>query len=134
VLAWWGFAAAAAAVAFVALTLQIRQPTAPIEEPPSYRAVVEEAVQSMLPEGVRLPRDAFVLRWAGPEGARYDVQVATEDLRVLAKARGIEATEYRVPEERLRDLAPGARIVWQVEAVFSDGSRITSVSFVAELE
>jgi len=132
--AWWMAAAAAAVVAFVALTLELRRPSEPAIQQPSYRSDVEEPVRSLVPEGERLPRDGFVLRWTGPEGARYDLQVATEDLQILARTRGLDGTEYRVAEERLAGLEPGARIVWQVEAVLPDGSRLTSVSFAAELE
>jgi hypothetical protein len=132
--AWWMAAAAAAVVAFVALTLELRRPSHPTVGEPAYRAGVEQAVRSLVPEGAKLPRERFVLRWTGPEGARYDLQVATEELSVLVEARGLAETEHRVAPGRLAELEPGATIVWQVEAVLPDGSRLTSVSFAAELE
>lgn len=133
-LGWWGLAAAAAMLALVALTLELREPSTPTGPEPAYRSDVEEPVRSLVPEGGTLARDEFVLRWEGPEGARYEVRVATEDLRVLATAEDLTEPEYRVPVERLEGLAPGSTIVWQVEAVLPDGSRWTSAGFVAELE
>ena len=60
--------------------------------------------------------------------------MATEDLRVIAEARDLDAAEYTVPTEALVDLPSGSRIVWQVHANLPDGRRLASRSFVQSLE
>lgn len=133
--AWWGLAAAAAAVAVVALTLQSGRGPLPLpREDPSFRAPTEEPVRSLLPPDTVLERNGCLLRWSGPEGARYDLTVSTEDLRVLVRADGLEASEYLVARDKLTAVPAGGRLVWQVEAVLEDGTRLASRSFVQSLE
>jgi hypothetical protein len=81
-----------------------------------------------------LPRDDFRLRWKSPEGARFDIRVTTEDLRILATASDLASADYVVPAERLQGLSPGAKVLWQVEAKLADGSVAQSGTFIALLK
>jgi hypothetical protein len=81
-----------------------------------------------------LPRDAFRLRWQAPEGARFDVRVTSEDLRILDTASGLTSPEYTVLAEKLEGLPAGAKIFWQVEATLPDSSVVQSGTFIAELK
>ena len=53
---------------------------------------------------------------------------------VLATARDQPKAEYRVPAAALAGLPPGARLLWQVDAVYPDGSRRTSPTFTATVQ
>ena len=130
---WWGLAAAAAAVSLVVLGVQIQRELS-LTSAPGYRAQVHAPIRSLLPPEAALPRDRLLLRWEGPEGSTYDIRVAREDLRILDRASGLTAGEHLVPEQALVDLEGGARIIWQVEAVLGDGTRVMSESFVSILE
>jgi len=102
---------------------------------PTYREVEQTEVRSLLPEGQALARQGAVLRWSPVPGATsYDVQVSTEGLQVVATAQGQTATEYRIPESGLRSLAPGTQLLWQVDAVFPDGTRQSSPTFTTPLK
>ena len=130
------WAAAVAAVVVLSAggilaTALLRRPPA---APPAYRAPQTQSVRSLVPEERPLDRDDCRLRWSGPEGSRYDLLVSGEDLRVLQRARGLVATEYRVPSSALAHLPPGTRILWQVEAILPDGERLASATFVQRLD
>jgi hypothetical protein len=130
---WVPLAAAAALVVVVGLLL--RQGPIRDDQPPQYRTGEELAIHSLLPDGAPLPRSACLLRWsAGPEGARYDIEVATADLEVIVRARGLERAEFTVPADRLADLPPGAELLWRVEAMLPDGRRITTPTFICRVE
>ncbi len=76
-----------------------------------------------------------MLRWSPLPGAvSYDVQVSTEDLRALATAKGLTATEYRVPESALAGLPSASRLLWQVDAVRPDGTHENSQTFITQAE
>jgi len=131
---WWigGALAAAAAVIMVALML----PTGPAPGPAGQGIMrgAEEVISPVNDLAMPLSRDSCTLRWQGPADGRWDIRVATEDLRVIAEARNLGATEFAVPAEALADLPPGAKIVWQVHANMPDGRRLASRSFVQSLE
>jgi len=132
----WSLAAAAAASIVLAVTVGIVRFRS-LEEPGDsiYREASGLTIRSLVPESVPLPRNRCVLRWTpGPAKTRYDVRVATEDLTILARARELEKAEYRVPEAALTRVPAGARLVWQVEAVLSDGRRVGSPAFLVRLE
>ena len=130
---WWGSwasLAAAAGVAAVAFSAVWR-----LSGPAVERAPAAPTLRALPADNQRLPRGRAVLRWTpGPPGSRYDVQVATADLRILTRARGLDVPELALPAAALAALPHGARVVWQVEALLPDGSRITSPTFVAVLE
>ncbi|NJL29925.1 MAG: hypothetical protein HC897_19520, partial [Thermoanaerobaculia bacterium] len=94
----------------------------------------EQAIHSLLGAEPAMARDAVVLRWDGPEGARYDVFVQTTGLAMVSEAHELETTEYQVPAEALADLPAGTRLFWRVEAVLADGSRLSSSAFDFQLD
>lgn len=127
------WAAAAAAMVLVVVGLQLR---APQVAPPGsgYRQPGTTGIQSLLTAGETLLRQELVLRWSGPEGARYRLWVTSDDGTLLAEARDLEAAEYRVPEAALADLPPGSRILWRVDADLVDGGSLASSTFSTLLE
>jgi hypothetical protein len=103
-------------------------------EPPRYRGADQAAIRSLVPEAEPLPRDRCRLAWSfDPAGARYDLQVTTESLQVVAQAEGLAEPSFRVPAGALASLPAGTRLLWRVEAALPDGSRVGSPTFVAEL-
>lgn len=131
----WSLIAAAAAALIVAVTLvtQLRRPS--VQEDTAYRAPEEMAVRSLMQESEPLSRERCVLRWSkGPPGASYSIEVATEDLTILSTARGLRESEYQVPAPALERLPQRTKVLWRVEALLPDGSRIASATFVSMLE
>jgi hypothetical protein len=76
-----------------------------------------------------------VLRWSPVPGAEsYDVRISTEDLRRLVlTAQSLKTASYAIPESALAGLPPGSKLLWQVDAVFPDGSRRSSATFGVEV-
>lgn len=127
---WLKAAAVVLAVAGLGvLVARLASPPGPV-----YRQPGTEAIDSLV-EGETLPRSRCLLRWTElPEGARYTVRVTTAELAVLADETGLRESEYLVPEDRLEEVAPGAMILWQIEARLPDGSVVASETFENELE
>lgn len=90
------------------------------------------AIQSLVEEGQSLPRNQFLLRWAALDtpGATYDVEVSTEDLRVVASADGLREPHLLVPAADLAGLPAGTRLLWKVDAELPQGGRLSSPTFV----
>jgi hypothetical protein len=132
---WRPVAAAVAMAAALAIVVGIRTDiNRPVEEP-VYREAQEVVVRSLVPAGRPLPRRDAVLRWTPVPGAvAYDLLVSTENLKVVTEAEGLRTTAYKVPENSLAGLPPGAKILWRVEAVLSDGSRDGSPTFTTTLQ
>jgi hypothetical protein len=133
---WRPVAAAAALAAGIMLVigLQSDDVMGPGQEP-AYREAPRTELRSLLPEGQALAKQDAVLRWSPLPGAvSYDVQVSTEDLRVVATEEGLTASEIRLPESALAGLQPGTKLLWQVQAVFPDGTRETSATFTTTLQ
>lgn len=127
----WGLAAAAVlALAVVGVQLVPRG-----DVPPTYRGN-EVTIQSLVDEGQALPRQQFLLRWSAPEtpGATYDVEVSTEDLRVVATGDDLREPRFLVPAHALAGLPPGARLMWKVDAELPQGGRVTSTTFFTTVE
>ena len=124
----WGLAAAAA-LALGVVGIQLAR------TPPAYRGD-QAAVHSQVAEGKALPRERFLLKWSvpNPAGATYGIQVSTEDLRVVASAEGLKASEYQVPASALTGLPSGAKVLWKVDADLPSGSRLTSPTFVTAVQ
>lgn len=125
---------AAAAVVLVGVTVALIRTG---EAPPAsdYRSVSGYVIESTVDHDTALPRAALRLRWTpGPEGVRYHVRVTTEDLRVVSSQADLDAPEYLVPDDALREVPPGARVLWQVEAELPDGGTVASQTFVVRLQ
>lgn len=124
-----GLAAAAAVLAAAAWLVLVRPipERAPAE---SFRGGDGDLLRPVAAAGEGLPRDGFLLRWTGaPEGSIYSVEVSSEELEVLYRARDLERPEVLVPAARLEGLASGDPVFWRVEAVLPDGARIASPIF-----
>jgi hypothetical protein len=132
---WRPLAAAAALAAGLLIAVGVwRTEVAP--QTPIYREASHQTVRSLLPGGQALPRQEAVLRWSPVAGvASYDVRVSTEDvLQTVATAKGTTATELRIPASALANLPPGTKLLWQVEAIRTDGTHETSPTFTTQLQ
>lgn len=131
---WRPLAAAAALAAGLLIAVGVYRTHQPVPEP-TYREPRHAGIRSLLPEGQAIPREAAVLRWSPLAGAvSYDVQVSTGDLRAVATAKGQTGTEYRIPQSALAGLPSGSRLLWQVDALRSDGTHKTSPTFVTTVK
>jgi hypothetical protein len=125
-------AAAAVLVIGIAAGL-VYQRSAPSDN--TLRSSEEYRIESLVPREASLPRDAFRLRWtAGPAGSRYAVRVTTEDLRVLATASDLAVPELGVESAQLSSVTSGARVFWQVDVTLPGGERVSSQTFVVQLQ
>jgi len=128
-------ALAAAAVVVLGLVWLVPRPGSrrpPVEE---FRAPVVGAVRAAIDEAAPLPRDRFILRWSGPpSGTLYTLEIATQELDVIHRAEELDATEYRVPPEVLAALPAGTVLLWRVDAVLPDTSRVSSPVFRVVVE
>lgn len=133
---WRPIAAAVAMAAGILIVVGIQTVNRPDGGPePGYRNEQRTMLRSLLPEGQALPRQAAVLRWSPVPGASlYNVQATTEDLQVVASQESLTGTEYRLPAAALSSLPAGSQLLWQVEAVFPDGTRQTSETFFTPLQ
>jgi hypothetical protein len=131
---WWigGTLAAAAALVLFAVLL----PGGPTSVPTGQGILrgAEEIIAPARDLATPLTRESCTLRWQGPTDSRWEIRVATDDLRVIAEAHDLKAPEFTVPAQALADLPPGTKIVWQVHANLPDGRRLASRSFVQTLE
>ncbi len=133
--AWYGLAAAAVLVMAAALVMQFRGTgIGPVTSPPEYRAPVEETLLSEIPANAVLSRADCTLVWSGPEGATFNLQVATADFEILHRDFGLTAGSFTVPAAAIESIPPGGVILWQVEAVLPDGTRQPSRTFKVTLE
>lgn len=131
---WRNMAAAAAIAAGLLVAAGIYRTGDFGPQEPTYREAEHAGMRSLLPEGQAVSRQEAVLRWSPAPGATsYDVQVSTEDLQAVASSQGQTATELRIPASALASLPPGAKLLWQIEAVRADGTRETSPTFVTPL-
>ena len=91
--------------------------------------------RSLVADGAALPRDQAVLRWKAVEpGARYRIELSLEDLTPLAVAHALTEPEYEIPADVLARVAPGATVVWRVEARRVDGTTVTSTAFLTRVD
>jgi hypothetical protein len=131
----WRFGLAAAAVLVLAVGLATLFPPGPSRDDAGWRSGPTAQIRSLVPETTPLARAEFLLRWSGgPEGAVYDVHLTTESFSPVAVAEGLENPEWRVPEERLAEIAGGTRLLWRVDALLPDGRRARSATFFVLLE
>lgn len=130
----WVRLAAAAVVLVVLGGLVVRQSLRKVDES-TFRATSPNAIVAATGDGVELARPDFHLRWTpGPSGTRYAIQVTDERLATIAEAAGLSTPEFQVPETALLRLPEGAKVLWQVKAVFPDGERVTSATFLVRVK
>ena len=99
---------------------------------PAYREAESETIRSLVAKDQALPRQGAVLRWSPVPGAEsYEVRISTEDLRLVLTAQRSNSASYSIPESALASLPPGSKLLWQVDAVFPDGTRRSSPTFSA---
>jgi hypothetical protein len=129
----WGVLSAVAAIALVAVGVWLLRDTEVTQ--PVYRDSQYGIVRTLLAEGRALPREDFLLRWSAVDGvSHYDLEVATEALEPIVRAEGLTEPEYVVSPAELVELPSGARLIWQVDAVYPGGRTIRSTTFVTPLE
>ena len=122
-------AAAAAALVMTVSGIYVQQKYKP---DPGYRGE-EDAIRSLA--GDTRPRGACVLSWTPVAGVEsYDIFVTTRDLTVIADAKRLTTPSYQVPPDSLAALPSGTPLHWRVTAVFPDGGRKQSPSFMTELQ
>jgi hypothetical protein len=127
---WRPLAAVAALAAGLLIAVGVYRTGGFGPQEPTYREAGDAAIESLLPENQELPRQGAELRWSPVPGAEsYDVRVSTEDLRLVWTAEGQKAASHRIPESALAGLPLGAKLLWQVDAVFPDGTRRSSSTF-----
>jgi hypothetical protein len=133
---WWTrswFAAAAAVLIAVAAGVLFQLSRPPGED--TYRDPGRYVVESLVQPETTLSRHAFRLRWTpGPAGSRYHVRVTTEDLRVLETVSGLDVPELVLDRDALSSVAPGSRVLWQVEVTLPEGDTASSETFVARVQ
>lgn len=91
-------------------------------------------IESLTSQKLPLSRTDPVLRWSGPEGARYDLVVSDERGRPVYRAEGLTGTAHPLPPEVVDGLPSGSVLSWQVIALLPDGSDRTSRTFRVTLE
>lgn len=131
---WAGLAAAAAVLAGVAwLGLE---GLGERETSPAFREAPGSAtIRSLVPEDHPLPRDGAVLRWStAGEGARYTVELSSQDLTPLHTQHALAVTEFSVPRDVIERLGTAPTLVWRVEARLPDGRRVRSGAFIHRIE
>ena len=127
---WLALAAVLLAAVGLASWNALRDPTGGA----SFRGQ-EWAIQSAVPEDRTLPRDAAELLWsAGPEGTTYTLTVSADGTRTLVQEEAWPEASYRIAPQLLSELDPGTRLLWRVQARLPDGTSISSVTFIHELE
>jgi hypothetical protein len=126
---------AAAAVLFVMAAGVVVIQRSQREGNDTFRASDQYVVESFVPEDASLPRDGFRLRWTpGPPDSRYQVRVTTDDLRVLTVAPDLTTPELVVERDRLSPVAPGGRVLWQVDVTLPGGERVSSQTFTTRVQ
>ena len=129
--AQWLAAAAVLLIAASAIFASIRDQSGDT----TFRDSGRPAIASLVPTDAALPKSAFQLRWSpGPEDSRYQVQVTTEDLRLLSTVRDLTRPEVVIDPARLADVPRGSRVLWQVEVTLPDGERAVSPTFVTGVQ
>jgi hypothetical protein len=130
----WSRSLAAAAAVVIIVAAGVVLVNRSLSRVDTLRTSDELVVETLVPDDAALPREAFRLRWTpGPPGSRYQVRVTTEDLRVVAAASDLTMAELVVQAEALAQVAPGTRLLWQVDVIGPDGSRSSSRTFTARV-
>jgi hypothetical protein len=126
---------AAAAVLLIGVAAGIALRFSPFDRNDTFRGADHYVIEPLVPQDTALPREAFRLRWnAGPPDTRYQVRVTTEDLRLITSVSDLGVPELVVDPSLLSSLAPGARLLWQVEATLPGGGSVSSQTFIARVQ
>jgi hypothetical protein len=87
-------------------------------------------LSSTMAEPAACARAACRVTWTDAgAGARYTIRVTSGTLEPVAYASGLATPAYDLPAAKLQTLAPGAEVLWQVDAVLPDGQRLASSTF-----
>jgi hypothetical protein len=120
---------AAAAVLLIGASIAIVFRLSPSREE-TFRDADHYVVEPLVQADATLPRNAFRLRWRpGPPESRYRVRVTTEDLQVLTDVPDLPVPELVVDPALLSSVAPGSRVLWQVDVTLPAGESISSQTF-----
>ena len=112
------------------LWIALRPP--PPGAPPVERGTTTPTVRAESP--AEQPAAEAVLRWSAVPGATsYNVTVLTPDLVVVHQARGLSASELRLPQT-VGERAAGGGLLWNVDAVLKDGRTVASPTFEVRLK
>ena len=131
--AWKWLSIAAAMVLAAGLGWRLISPGAPTPTP-GYRSGEQRTIASALPPGAPLSRARPTLQWTALEGARYRVRVLTPELAVLVESGELTSPTYTLSDDVVRRVAPGAAILWQVEARMPENGVVVSPTFSVRLE
>jgi hypothetical protein len=130
----WSRSWAAAAVVVLTVAAGVMLMYRSLSPVDTLRTSDEPVVEPLVPDDAALSREAFRLRWTpGPPESRYQVRVTTEDLQMVATASDLTMPELMVQPEALAQIAPGARLLWQVDVIAPDGSRSSSRTFTTRV-
>jgi hypothetical protein len=122
---WWDPRwAAAAALVVAAIGLTVFLPKSPTGDSVAYRGTDRPQIESLVRDNAPVTRAGFKLEWKPvPRAVTYDLVLQTSGLDEVLRVTGLTKPEYDVPKEKLEPLRPASHLVWQVEAVFPDGTR-----------
>lgn len=102
----------------------------PEVDPPVFRNPEATPIESLLAPEVEVDHADTLLRWRGPEGARFEVSVLRQDnLTQIFHVTGIAESQITLPATVLDTVPPGVVLLWRVEAVLDHGERIRSATF-----
>ena len=126
---------AAAAAIVVGMGLWVTFPPGVEQGTPVLREGRVEPIRAQVDPDRPLSRDAFRLSWSPVgDGTVYVIRVTTESFDPVYTSDASPRTDCVVPPSALDHLAPGTRLMWQVEGVRIDGRRTTSNTFFSMLE
>ncbi len=103
--AWWASAAAAVALLVGGLLWQM-------PEPASVLRGAKEGPKLLSLE--TCSRESCVLGWSAMQGATYDLEVSTATKQSVVRAARLQATQYRIPLDRLAGIPAGTELTWRV--------------------
>ena len=122
-------------LAAAAVLLVLVPRVSPPGGPPAELRGTGGAELRMAPGTESVFRNRATLRWTGaPPGSRYAITVSTPDLTILFRATGLTATEVVVPADALAAVPSGSQVLWRIEAILPDGTRLASPAFMSRIE
>jgi len=126
---------AAAALLLIGVATAVVFQLPPFSREETFRDADHYVVEPLLQGDATLPRNAFRLRWRpGPPESRYRVRVTTEDLRILAAESDLTVPELVVDAAQLASVAPGSRVLWQVDVTLPGGESVSSQTFSVRVQ